>query len=378
MCSSMPNALPREEFLIVLEYLLKFTNDEKTASTQAKIIEYAKKEYNSDIRRERIGQILDHLYELTSKYSNKFPFKLEVKKLNQTCKYYITRRSFDDVTIERIVQAIRDNKCFSVELTDKLVEEFLNAETNELKRKQIQKKLTVTNNIDKMSETNSALYCKLSDAQSDNKMISFKFKMMNKVTKLDEDIFKTIPRDLYTGFVYDVKDYGGIIKAVIYLHTYKTAIITRIDNIVLKNVVNLGNNTPNYKLNNDKYKSIGDWVKAHYSGKDGEVKTITFQFETGTSDNYLKEVAKRFNEHFKERLNYEEVGNGKTDDSKLVQATIVCNEESFKKWYLNYDILRGVTIVSPSDVVDNIVGPMVKALNGRLVKYGSLQNQENS
>ena len=63
-----PNSDKRNEFLIVLDYLLHFTSDENHATSQKKIIDYAKNEYGIDIRRDRIPQILLPLYQLTEKY----------------------------------------------------------------------------------------------------------------------------------------------------------------------------------------------------------------------------------------------------------------------------------------------------------------------
>ena len=59
-----PNSEAREEFLIVLEYLLTEAYDEKHATTQSKIIDFALKKYNVIIRRDRVNQILIHLYQL--------------------------------------------------------------------------------------------------------------------------------------------------------------------------------------------------------------------------------------------------------------------------------------------------------------------------
>ena len=55
--------IARTELLIVLEYLLRFSDD-KHPSFQDKIIDYAYGEYGIDIRRQRIGPILEFLNEI--------------------------------------------------------------------------------------------------------------------------------------------------------------------------------------------------------------------------------------------------------------------------------------------------------------------------
>ena len=56
-----PNSTPRMEMLIVIDFLQKEAYDEYHAAKQKDIIDYAKKYYGIDIRRDRIAQILAHL-----------------------------------------------------------------------------------------------------------------------------------------------------------------------------------------------------------------------------------------------------------------------------------------------------------------------------
>ena len=116
-----PNSDKRNEFLVVLDYLLTRTSDEKHATSQADIIKYAKNEYDLDIRRDRIPQILLHLSQLTDKYPEKFPFKLKTVKPKSAeynsdgawRKYYISERAFSDKEILKIVSAIQSYKTIS-------------------------------------------------------------------------------------------------------------------------------------------------------------------------------------------------------------------------------------------------------------------------
>ena len=61
---TQPNSDKRNEFLIVLDFLLNKTFDEKHATSQTAIIKYAKDRFGVEMRRDRISQILLHLSQL--------------------------------------------------------------------------------------------------------------------------------------------------------------------------------------------------------------------------------------------------------------------------------------------------------------------------
>ena len=69
-----PSSQQREEFLVVVDYLLKFAYDEKHAVQSTKIVTYAKEQYNLYFRRDRVTQILIHLYQLSNNKQYNLPF----------------------------------------------------------------------------------------------------------------------------------------------------------------------------------------------------------------------------------------------------------------------------------------------------------------
>ena len=69
LSQNIPNSIPRNEFLVVLEYLYNVADSKDNAATQQKIIEYALSNYDIEIRRDRIAQILLHIEYLVNFYN---------------------------------------------------------------------------------------------------------------------------------------------------------------------------------------------------------------------------------------------------------------------------------------------------------------------
>lgn len=120
------------ELLVTLNYLLNYTDEDHPAK-QTDICKYAaekyklkydpKKQAGNDIKRQRIGECLNFLRELSMRFPNDVPFSLELTDGN---KYYLEYKY--DLTEEQIVKilaAIKNDKYTRDEDTNLLTEKLL-------------------------------------------------------------------------------------------------------------------------------------------------------------------------------------------------------------------------------------------------------------
>ena len=402
---TQPNSDKRNEFLIVIDYLLTKTSDEKHATSQAAIIKYAKETYKVDIRRDRISQILLHLSQLVEKYPDKFPFKLKVVSSNSASnsedasrrKYYISERAFSDKEILKIVSAIQSDKSISQEATSSLVNKFLKESASETKIAELKKKLgKKQRKTSKYSDRGMSFLDTLEDLADKEERVWFTIRDYRD-TDFDCQHFSMI-RELrkqneHHGYIYSVLEVNNRFVAVVYLSDYKHAMITPVTNIVITDHLNLKDisDTIDYSLDNDKYSSIDEWVEKHYSGQDGRLIRFEFKFTLDyTHEKDIQYISSSFQKHWKKRMEYRIVereaetfhvnDNGDLEPIKVtVQDAYVVVEStlpSFRHWYMDYKVFSNVVIINPSRMNDMLLGPLMNRLVRRISKYGSRYDYE--
>lgn len=401
-----PNSDKRNEFLIVLDYLLHFTSDENHATSQKKIIDYAKNEYGIDIRRDRIPQILLHLYQLTEKYPDRFPFKLNCVRSRSANsdddgtrrKYYISERAFSEKEILKIVSAIESDSTITSAATKSLVDKFLKETVQENKIPAIQKKLAKKQRKKSKFTAVGMNFLELLEELADrNERVWFKLK-----NKRDADFDMRVPAmikeirngDEFYGHIYSVREINNKFIVVVYLPKYKHAFITPITNILITRHMDLNDigSVCDFTLDNSKFASIDEWVDKHYKGQDGLIYTFVFKFTIDPCPQEEFEYVNRsFEKHWKKKMEYEikdrEVETMRYDaEAKQLVPTIVTvkdayvtietNRDSFEHWYKDYKIMSAVVIVSPAQLNDILLAPLVKRLAKRITKYGARYNYE--
>lgn len=402
-----PNSDKRNEFLIVLDYLLHHTSDEKHATTQAEIVKYAKNEYNVYIRRDRIPQILLHLEQLTAKYPEKFPFKLKTVMPKSATddedgtrrKYYISERAFTDNELLKIISAIQSDKTISASATAKLIDKVLqeNASSNKIEslRKKLQSK---QRKISKVTDRGMDYLEKIEQMAADHETIWFNIKDFSEV---DFDVPRYQMRramekeDEHCGYIYAWNEVNNKYKLIIYLRDHKHAMITPTTNVIINRHMDLSdlNGVPNFILDNKQFASIGEWVEKHYQGQDGYLEKFVFKFTLAESlQKETEYIEMTFRKHWNRTLQYEirdrEIEVERIDENdELVKKTITVQDaycsiettrESFLHWYRDYKIMTNVVIISPAHLNDFVLTSLVNRFVKRLNKYGARYNYELS
>ena len=401
-----PNSDKRNEFLIVLDYLLHFTSDETHATSQKKIMDYALQEYGVEIRRDRIPQILLHLYQLTEKYPNKFPFKLKCVMPKSASddddgarrKYYISERAFSEKEILKIVSAIQSDSTITADATKTLVDKLLKETVQDNKFPSLQSKLAKKQRKkSKFTAAGMNFLELLEDLAAKNERVWFKLK---NVRDVDYDArIMTMMKEIrsgeeFYGHIYSVREINNKFIVIVYLPKYKHAFITPITNILITNHMDLSDiGSPcDFALDNSRFSSIDEWVDKHYKGQDGHIQTFVFKFTLEPSlpkdSDY---IIHSFEKHWKKKMEYEikerevQVDRYNSETKQITTETIVVkdayvtletNVDSFYHWYSDFKILSYVVIVSPAQLNDLWLAPLVKRLAKRITKYGARYDYE--
>ena len=401
-----PNSDKRNEFLIVLDYLLHFTSDEKHTTSQKKIVDYALQEYGVHIRRDRIPQILLHLSQLTEKYPDKFPFKLSYVMPRSASddddgarrKYYISERAFSEKEILKIVSAIESDSTITSAATKTLVDKFLSETVQESKIASIQSKLAKKQRKKaKFSARGMNFLELLEDLANKNERVWFSLK-----NKRDVDFDMKTPSLLrevrseneFYGHIYSVREINNKFIVIVYLPKYKHAFITPITNILINNHMDLSDigNPCDFALDNSRFASIDEWVDKHYKGQDGLIHTFVFKFTMDPAPaEEVEYITSSYEKHWKKEMKYEikerevklerydHVTKQTVPETVIVKdayVTIETNKDSFAHWYFDYKIFTNVVIVAPSSLNDVWLGPIVNRLAKRITKYGARYDYE--
>lgn len=198
------------EMLIILDYLLNHTDEKHPAKVEA-ICKYANAQYNlkyskeepkgNEIRRDRVKQTLDYIYDLNQKYVDAFPFIIEKTDGN---KYYIESKFItNELQIKQIITAIKNDKYTSKKEADELTELILNLTTNKFNKERIlgsinqikSKRLSIT--LGKKIEL-------LTKAKEEKKIVQIK----KSDTNIDKDGNINKIEKMIRYFVYEIKEFN--------------------------------------------------------------------------------------------------------------------------------------------------------------------------
>ena len=401
-----PNSDKRNEFLIVLDYLLHFTSDENHTTSQKKIMDYALQEYGVEIRRDRIPQILLHLYQLTEKYPHKFPFKLKcvipksasADEDGARRKYYISERAFTEKEILKIVSAIQSDSTITADATKTLVDKLLKETIQDNKVSALQNKLAKKQRKkSKFTATGMNFLELLEDLAAKNERVWLKLKNVRDVD-FDARIMSMIKEirsgEEFYGHIYSVREINNNFIVIVYLPKFKHAFITPITNILIVNHLDLNDigRPCDFVLDNTRFASIDEWVDKHYKGQDGHIQTFVFKFTLEPAvPKDLDHIIRSFEKHWKKKIEYEikdrevQVDRYNSETKQITTETIVVkdayvtietNVDSFNHWYSDFKILSNVVIVSPAQLNDLWLAPLVRRLAKRITKYGARYDYE--
>ena len=387
-----PNSTPRMEMLIVMEYLKENAYDKEHATTQAEIIKFANEKYNTNIRRDRVGQILIHLEQISNEMPELLPFTIKSVDYNKIKKYYVPQRMFKESDIVDIVSSLDSNDYLVKSKANLLANKFLDVAANKAIHdriiKKIQKRGHKTVKVDDESLSKRQLFLDAADNQT---RIVFKIKSIRRASfssPLPDDVRKEArinPDYTFWGFAVKTVQPAEEPKPVIYLDQYQIALITSFDNIDITDIESLSHwneEALSYPLVGE-YTNIEDWIKDHYKGLDGRTFNLTLKVTTNDATWFNKFKAS-FKKHWKKELEYKIVDrevpfmikNKEGQVERKVEIahdavfTVTANKEAFEHWYIDEGNFDRAVVLSPKWMNDYYLAERVRRYARRLNKYG--------
>jgi hypothetical protein len=367
-------SIARDELLIVFDYLINYT-DEKHLTTQKKIIDYAKKNYQVDIRRQRIGPILEYLKDIISKHPEKFPFVLKECSTGQRNKYYVDQRIFSDEEIIQIIRAIYNDRYTTKEDSDDFVQRFLKITANKYQRKEITE-LVAQEKKGKYKYTRRVLNNLkiLEEAIKTRGIVEFSLPSKKTyVLSADEWDDSTINKKAYAYKIIDFNHNPYVIMVDFDSKKLITYSVTEMKNLKTISMYDNPNDALdiNARFADDNYENIERYLQDAYLPAEGGIITpISFRFRH-SEYNFIT-----INESYKEYFNKEMIYENKKQYYKKTDGTIVneneynakddicityihvslkANSRVFIKWATRYDVASIIEVTGSHIVVQQLI-----------------------
>ena len=225
------------ELLLTLDYLLRFT-DEDHPATQQDICRHAtnfglkydsKAKSGNDVRRQRIGDCLKFLIDVTTKFPDEVPFILET---TPSGKYYIDQKNYlSEEQIIKILAAVQNDKYTQDEDTEFLIERLLDSLSNVYNRDHYKNELSKLNKgVKKYNFSTNRKIRLVNKAFNEGKMLKIRYEIYDQ-NKVDIHVFDFWYR------VYKIKEYRSKPYAILIpIHTgdivfFKEYIFDAIENL---------------------------------------------------------------------------------------------------------------------------------------------------
>lgn len=345
------------ELLLTLDYLLNHT-DEDHPATQIDICKHARKfglTYNGgkagdDVKRQRIGECLKFLRDITNKFTDDVPFVLET---TDSGKYYVEQKhGLNDTQIAKVLAAIKNDKYTKDDDVEFLIERVLCAfstseESKILINNEYKQLLRGVGKLDKETLRKIRLIDK---AYRENRLIKIRYSIY--------DTKKNIRVNYYFWYkVYLIKEYCN--KLFAFLLPTNTGNLVFYDNYIFDPIekINVAEGTDKEVLNYDedenndfsnceelfkrtnpelarKYGSLDEMIEKMIIPHGGKSCIVSFYFDLG-----VKNILTRsFKEFFNEDLRYQETNMIKGIEKEVADIadqmenwTIVTEEPTNKK-----------------------------------------------
>ena len=393
-----PNSGTREELLIVLEYLQNNAYDKKHATSQADILKYAEEKYHMNIRRDRIGQILIHLEQISKRNDLTLPFELKVVELNKIKRYYVGERSFAEDDVVKIISALERDKSLSPaeskRIATKLLDNFVSKPKQETviekSKKRYKGSKKINSNLFSIGEEfMAACYSQDTLAFTVVKANEVEISCEKKDNKI-KAFLKSMETTRTIGFAYSYYELANTTVAVIYFDDIKQAIATPLYNLRIEEHHPRWNDKPiSFALNNSNYTNIDSWLKDHFSGQDGEKHKFVLKITTNDRPGFhFLEFCEKYKKYWEQLPKFEykdrvvELTN-KTKDGEIIKEKVIAkdayfsveaNMKSFLKWYDELGNFDNVVIVEPKELNDLVLSEKIARYCRRINKYGAFYN----
>lgn len=371
-------AISRNELLIVLDYLHKYT-DQNHYATQAGVIKYAMKKFGINIRRDRVGDILKYLYETNQKYPDDFPFTIEEKTLNQQSRFYLGKRYLSSLQLQSICQSIVNDKYTSNEISHFLIDRLIKQNASDhqaplIKAALNQQKLNIAK-IDK--ETNLTIK-RLEKAILDKSLVELSIKdQWSLIYDKNIRVNRVDERNHIRVYIYAIKEYLGRLYAIAGDGVNDALVRIPLDECRFIKAIPMEEDAPSIHdlLHHFEHATLDDYLNEVVIPSGGRVIEIIFTLGDRDDQATLDRVKASFRNHFKIDLPYERVvekyqmapyikgthppqfdhTNLKPFNLIFVIAKVKMDSESFLKWLIDPYLLSIIKIKEPLTLRQDLI-----------------------
>lgn len=302
------------EMLLTLNYLLNNT-DERNPATQIDIcssatefgLKYDKKnQKGNDVKRQRIGECLKYLMDVSSKYPDQVPF---IMQQTDSGKYYIEEKNYlDEEKIIKVLAAVKNDKYIQEDETNELLDRLLSVLSNKNNIDFLKSELEKMNKGAKKhdAETNRRIRL-VNKALNEGKMIKLIYRLPNEYTEVWYRVclIKELQRKQYAFLlpVSDLPNATQVFKPIEYLPVVrgKDSEVLRDDQKKNRSLDELFAQVNPSEAK--KYKTIIHYLESSIIPNAGGNSYVSFYFKLAD----LAVVKRSFEEYFYLPLTYQKV-----------------------------------------------------------------------
>ena len=375
-----PNSTQRSEAMIVIDYLLNYGYDKNHPVKSTEIVKYAEEKFNLYFRRDRVTQVLIHLYQMSHDVNYNLPFKVDVLYLKEGMKFYISKRKYSEAELLDIVSALHESNNMSDTKYQKLEKLIIDSNFSEAQKQAFILKVNKRKKVLKKNRPTTGLenFVDIASTFMDNKtLVEFSITNHRGVGKSDTFEFS---KNNYRGVIYKVLELEKSVKIVLYIPTMKAAVIVPVKylKIAKKNEYKKFYNESSYPvIEKSSEVELDQWLKDYYCGKTGVMKNYHLKISYQPGDRDYEEAMKKFNTHWNTMdvkndivETVTKLPNGETINIKEQHLRFSANLESFLNFYEKMIVVKQFIIVEPKELNDHIFKDLIEQFVKRANTYG--------
>ena len=377
------------ELLLTLNYLLNNT-DERNPATQLDICRSARKyglQYDeknpkgNNVKRQRIGECLRYLMDVSSRYPDEFPFILQQ---TDTGKYYIEEKNYlDEEKIIKVLAAVKNDKFIQEDETNELLDRLLSALSNKNNIDLLKHELEKMNKgVKKYGVESNRRIRLINKAYKEDKLIKLRYRLPNQYIGIwfRVCLIKELQSKQYAFLLPVTNEYSitHVFKPIEYIPVEygKDSEVLCLDPKKNRDLNELFEQVNPEKAH--KYGTVENYLDKSIIPNSGGTSFVSFYFKLTD----LVTVRRSFEEYFYHPLEYQKVSDvnnlnksiqnmddellssfvvvsleDKKEEPKYGLANIHVNIRAFESWLLTnprtdglYTMLDFVTVLKPSSI----------------------------
>jgi hypothetical protein len=371
--SNSRNKNTRLELLIVLDYLLNFTNADHIPQHEDYLV-YAVTTYQYAIKdRQHVREILDHLFALNQTHPKLLPFKIEAYNTGVRKKYYVTHKGLKDEEIKGILSALQNNVYTPKDIAHDLAHTLLPLVTNQHELKAYEDYMLLKNKaVTKVSKRVIEKMIQLDFAINKRALVELVlYEKPDKTYFLGTRPLRQPTRSIrgYVDRLYDHHNQPYVLLNNRMTNKLESYVITSIHHV---NVFDMDDRIDRLPTTEERYRdpsypdATSNLKAAVNPLPEGQVVTVQFRFLhsdyvrgfiSESFKTYFKQTMPRAQERMEPLISFLKDKTADVDPRHEVNVMYVefqVNSLAYVKWATSYDVARLIETLAPNTVTEDI------------------------